>query len=77
LFDFIWKQKPAKIKKKTLIKKKSDGGLGMKDFVLFDEALKLTWVKRLCSDLDAPWKYILKSSLSTVGDTELSQCNYD
>ena len=48
VFDFIWKQKPAKIKKTTLIKKKSDGGLGMKDFVLFDKALKLTWVKRLC-----------------------------
>ena len=35
-FDFLWKQKPAKIKKTTLIKKKSDGGLGMKDFVLFE-----------------------------------------
>lgn len=77
VFDFIWKQKPAKIKKTTLIKKKSDGGLGMKDFVLFDKALKLTWVKRLCSDSDAPWKYIPKSSLSTVGGTELFQCNYD
>ena len=77
VFDFIWKEKPAKIKKTTLIKKKSDGGLGMKDFVLFDKALKLTWVKRLCSDLDAPWKYILKSSLSTVGGTGLFQCNYD
>ena len=79
VFDFIWKQKPAKpvIKKTTLIKKKSDGGLGMKDFVLFDKALKLTWVKRLCSDSDAPWKYIPKLSLSTVGGTELFQCNYD
>ena len=33
-FDFIWNQKPAKIKKTTLIKKKSDGGLDMKDFFL-------------------------------------------
>ena len=68
VFDFIWKQKPAKIKKTTLIKKKSDGGLGMKDFVLFD---KLTWGKRLCSDSDAPWKYIPKSFLSIVGGTEI------
>ena len=74
---FCLEAKPPKIKKTTLIKKKSDGRLGMKDFVLFDKALKLTWVKRLCSDLDAPWKYIPKSSLSTVGGTELSQCNYD
>jgi len=77
VFDFIRKQKPAKIKKTTLIKNKSDGGLGMKHFVLFDKALELTWVKRLCSDSDAPWKYIPKSFLSTVGGTELFQCNYD
>ena len=78
VFDFIWKQKPPKIKKKTtLIKKKLDGGLEMKDFVLFDKALKLAWIKRLCSDSDAPWKYIPKSFLSSVGGTELFKCNYD
>ena len=77
VFDFIWKQKPPKIKKTTLIKKKLDGGLEMKDFVLFDKALKLTWIKRLCSDSDAPWKYIPKSFLSSVGGTELFKCNYD
>ena len=49
----------------------------MKDFVLFDKALKLTWVKGLCSDSDAPWKYIPKSFLSTLEGTELFQCNYD
>ncbi|KAL9988599.1 hypothetical protein ACROYT_G003061 [Oculina patagonica] len=77
VFDFIWKQKPPKIKKTTLIKKKLDGGLDMKDFVLFDKALKLTWVKRLCSEVDAPWQYIPKSFLSSVGGTELFKCNYD
>ena len=77
VFDFIWKQKPPKIKKTTLIKKKLDGGLEMKDFVLFNKALKLTWIKRLCSDSDAPWKYIPKSFLSSVGGTELFKCNYD
>ena len=77
MFDFIWKQKPAKIKKTTLMKKKSDGGLGMKDFVLFDRALKLTWVKRLCSDSDAPWKCLPKLFLPTVGGAEIFQCNND
>ena len=48
----------------------------MKDFVLFDKALKLIWVKRLCSNSDAPWKYIPNSFLSTVGGTELFQCNH-
>ena len=76
-FDFIWNHKPAKIKKTTLIKQKTAGGLDMKDFSLFDKALKLNWVKRLCSNSDAPWQYIPKSLLADVGGTELFKCNYD
>ena len=53
-FDFIWNHKPAKLKKTTLLKQKTAGGLDMKDFSLFDKALKLNWVKRLCSDSDTP-----------------------
>ena len=77
MFDFIWKQKPPEIKKTTLIKKKLDNGLEMKDFVLFNKGVKLTWIRRLCSDSDAPWKYIPKSFLSSVGGRELFKCNYD
>ena len=64
IFDFVWNHKPAKIKKSTLIKSKKDGGLQMKDFVIFDKALKLNWVTRLCSDHDAPWKYIPTMTVS-------------
>ena len=49
----------------------------MKDFVLFDKALKPTWVKRLCSASDEPWKYIPKSFLSSDSCTDLFQSNYD
>ena len=76
-FDFIWNHKPAKIKKTTLVKQKTAGGLDMKDFSLFDKALKLNWVKRLCFNSDAPWQYIPKSLLADVGGTELFKCNYD
>ena len=76
-FDFIWNHKPAKIKKTTLFKQKTAGSLDMKDFSLFDTALKLNWVKRLCSNSDALWQYIPKSLLADVGSTELFKCNYD
>ena len=76
-FDFIWNHKPAKIKKTTLIKQKTAGGLDMKDFSLFDTALKLNWVKRLCSNSDAPWQYIPKLLLADVGGTQLLKRNYD
>ena len=49
----------------------------MKDFALFNKALKLNWVKRLCSNSDAPWQYIPKSLLANVGAPELFKCNYD
>ena len=77
IFDFVWNHKPAKIKKSTLIKSKKEGGLEMRDFVIFDQALKLNWVNRLCSDHDAPWKYIPTSLLVNVGGALLFQCNYD
>ena len=77
IFDFVWNHKPAKIKKSTLIKSKKEGGLEIKDFVIFDKALKLNWVNRLCSDHDAPWKYIPTSLLANVGGAFLFQCNYD
>ena len=76
ILDFVWNHKPAKIKKSTLIKSKKEGGLEMKDFVIFDKALKLNWVNRQCSDHDAPWKYIPTSLLANAGGAFLFQCNY-
>ena len=49
----------------------------MTDFALFDKALKLCWVKRLCSDELSPWKIIPTSLLSNVGGNLLFRCSYD
>ena len=45
VLDFIWSHKPPRIKYITLIKTRQEGGLEMKDFSLFNKALKLNWVK--------------------------------
>ena len=77
-FDFIWNHKPSKIKKDYFYhKQKTAGGLDMKDFSLFDKALKLNWVKRPRSNSDAPWQHIPKSLLADVGGRELFKCIYD
>ena len=47
-----------KIKKSTLIKSKETGGLEMIDFKLFDKALKICWVRCLCSEGNQLWKLI-------------------
>ena len=49
----------------------------MIDFTLFDKALKITWVKRLCSDDNRPWKLIPLSLLSKPGGKVLFHCNYN
>ena len=46
IFDFVWNHKPTKIKNSTLIKSKKEGGLEMKDFVIFDKALQSKPAKR-------------------------------
>ena len=49
----------------------------MVDFTLFDKALKICWVNRLCSEGDQAWKLIPLRLLSGIGGTLLFQCNYD
>ena len=77
IFDYVWKHKNPKVKKSTLVKSKEKGGFNMVDFTLFDKALKICWVKRLCSEGDEAWKLIPLRLLSGVGGTLLFQCNYD
>ncbi|XP_025099891.1 uncharacterized protein LOC112567428 isoform X1 [Pomacea canaliculata] len=47
-FEFIWKKKIHKIKKTTVIRKYSEGGL------------KLTWIRKICTS-NAGWKCLLNS----------------
>ena len=77
IFDYIWKYKNPKLQKTTIIKNKKEGGLNTLDFTLFDNALKLVWVKRLCANDERPWKFIPLSLLSNVGGSLLFQCNYN
>ena len=79
IFDHIWKYKNPKLKKKkpTIIKNKKEGGLNMLDFTLFDKALKIIWIKRLCANDKRPCKSIPLSLLSNVGGTLLFRCNYN
>ena len=43
----------------------------MLDFTLFDKALKIVWVKRLCAHDERPWKFIPLSLLYNVGGSFL------
>ena len=57
-FNFIWKGKPAKIKRWTIISDIKRGGLKILDFEIMDKALKIAWIKRLTDHNDPAWKII-------------------
>ena len=58
IFDFIWDNKPHKIKSNTLIGDRKEGGLKMTEFDSMNKALKAPWVRRFNTDINAPWKII-------------------
>jgi len=75
--QFAWKKK-AKIKYRTIIGPKEQGGLDMPDFQIINEALKAVWVRRLSdSNGTASWSHIPLLYLRPVGGLFLLQCNFD
>ncbi len=45
LFNFIWKNKPHKIKKSVLVNKLPDGGLNVLNFTIFNQIKKINCLK--------------------------------
>ena len=75
--QFVWNKK-AKIKHRTMIGPKEQGGLDMPDFQIINEALKAVWVRRLSdSNGTASWSHIPLSYLQPVGGLFLLLCNFD
>ena len=56
LFNFLWDNKTAKIKKLTMIAPIEDGGLGMIDVHEVHRAAKCGWIKRIYDNTQSKWK---------------------
>ena len=56
IFNFLWHDKPAKIKRETIIAESFDGGLKMPDVFTFHNAQKAIWIKRYLLDNCGKWK---------------------
>ena len=59
LFNFLWNNKPAKIKRTTIIAEIHEGGLGMVDVYAVHIAAKCGWIKRLTNNTEAKWKKLM------------------
>ena len=61
MFDFLWDDKPDKIKRKTIIQDYENSGLKMIDLNIFITSIKAGWVKRITNnENDGDWKHIYK-----------------
>ena len=77
ILDFIWDNKPHKIKTNTLIGDGNVGGLKMSEFESMKKALKASWVRRLNTEVDAPWKIIPNYMTRHLGSFKfLLSCSY-
>ena len=74
--NFIWNNKPAKVKHSTLILEYADGGLRAPDVEIMNKSLKLAWLSRMYSN--AAWFQLADDAFFGPygGFKYLSNCNY-
>lgn len=67
-FNFVWNNKPDKIKRSTLFNTYENGGFKMPNIKIFCQAQKIIWVKKILDDqLILDWKTLLISDLERNG----------
>ena len=65
-FEFLWNQKPDRMKRVDTYLCLDKGGLKMPDIKCFWNSMKATWLKRLMRS-DSFWKDVLKMKLLSFG----------
>jgi hypothetical protein len=76
-YNFIWHNKPDKIKRQTLIAEYEKGGLKMLDMCSFLKAEKAMWVKRFMTSDKASWKAAPTFYLNEFLGTDTFRCNLE
>ena len=74
---FVWNNKPAKIKRESMIGPKEEGGLDLPDYDSIKKSLSVAWVKRMIEGCDQDWMAIPSFYLNQVGGTFIFECNYE
>ena len=64
-FNFLWSDKPDKIKRDVITRDFALGGLKMTDFSMYVKSIKLTWLTKLYeSDIRQTWHSVLEDTLN-------------
>jgi hypothetical protein len=71
--NFMWNNKPPKIKNSTLIADIKHGGLKMPHFETMIKSQKIMWIKRLLNDRETNWKTVAFKQIGLSADVILSR----
>ena len=61
LFKFLWLDKPARVRRKTIVAETCNGGLKMPDVFAFHSAQKAMWIKHYLTT-SGKWKELLSTT---------------
>jgi hypothetical protein len=61
IFNFLWDNKPPKIKREVILQKANQGDLIITDIYIYSKSVKFQWIKKLLDSLfSSSWKDIIK-----------------
>ena len=75
IMKFLWRGRPPKVAATVLCQNIEEGGLKAIDVAQFIDALKLTWVKRVFLQTNAPWRQILQARMPLIQINDVLMCN--
>ena len=61
ILNFLWDNKPPKIKRNVVLLKHSQGGLGITDIYSYSKSVKFMWIKKMMDNsFDSSWKDLIQ-----------------
>jgi hypothetical protein len=58
-FNFMWDNKPDKVKRVVMYQDYQMGGMRVKNISLFEKSLKLSWIKKYTDEKNSNWKFLV------------------
>jgi hypothetical protein len=76
IFNFLWDNKPPKIKREVILQKANQGGLNITDIYTYSKSVKFQWVKKLLySSFESSWKDIIKLRYHLFNQNFIFDCD--
>jgi hypothetical protein len=76
MYDFLWDGKPERIKRNTVIRDISEGGLKMIDIRAMIDALKISWISKFYENDSKKWKVVPNLLGNKLSIKEFATCSY-